>query len=324
MTFNKEKAIQISKTIAVLEGLAIIVLLLILFTPPHNQYEKDNLVSPRITSGLLKPENFLILNLKTLENELREYMKNNNVNASIYVQNMRSNTAFGIKENRASDAYSFNKLPVAMIILKKIERKEMTLDTLIPIANSQRDSGSGTLYLTKSKALSVNTLIKEMLQESDNTAFNVLSSQISIEDGTELANYLNFYENALSEEESHSELKITPEKTAHIFSSLYLSTYLPPDDSQLILQYLTNTSYDIKAYANLPENVTVSQKYGSHYYQESKEFYSCGIMYIDDSRMFYCIMTHNLERERAKETVGEMVEKIYKYIVEQKSQTMRA
>ena len=66
----------------------------------------------------------------------------------------------------------------------------------------------------------------------------------------------------------------------------------------------------------IPDDVIVSQKYGEFYINDKNIFHSCGIMYIDDSRIFYCIMTNGLQKEKARETVGVLVNKVYNYVVE--------
>jgi hypothetical protein len=77
---------------------------------------------------------------------------------------------------------------------------------------------------------------------------------------------------------------------------------------------LTNTAFDIKKYAQLPDDVTVAQKYGSYHNNGLDYFHSCGIMYIKESRIFYCVMTRKLDREKASEVVGTIVNKLYNYV----------
>lgn len=119
--------------------------------------------------------------------------------------------------------------------------------------------------------------------------------------------------------ESSDNFLISAKTTSNLFISLYLSTVLKPENSELILSYLTNTTFDVKKYAKLPDSVIVSQKYGEFYINNRQTFHSCGILYIDDSRMFYCIMTNGLQRGEARDTVGVLVNKIYNYVIEAKS-----
>jgi len=315
------------KKVAILEGVFIAILLILLASSIYEKNTKNNsvseksLLSPRITSGILKPQSLLIFNFKNLEEDIRSYMSINNLNSSLYVLNIRDGASFGIRENRRYGAASLNKLPVAIIIIKKVEMGELSLDTLLPITDEDRNPGSGTLYANPVKELTVRELLKYMLVESDNTAFSILAKQTSIEDGEKITEYLNYYQNNISYIESPKSLEITPKTTSNLFLSLYLSTILKPEDSEMMLRYLTNTSFNIKKYAKLPDDVIVAQKYGSFYYENKKDFYSCGIMYIDDSRIFYCIMTTDLEKEKAEQVVGEIVNKIYTYVIDNRDKS---
>ena len=310
------------KKVVVFESIVIIVLIVLLFFQYNNLksqvYQQDNthLLSPRIYSGILKPESYLILNFEPLRNDLQRYITDNKINAAVYVLNIRNGASIGINEDESFPAASLNKLPVAMVILKKIEKGDLSFDTILSILPQDRQYSSGTLYTKDIKELSVRDLLKYMLQESDNVAFSVLARQSNFEDGRQIAIYLNYYKNYTDYSKPPENYETSPKTVANIFLSLYLSTALQPENSEFILSLLTNTNFNIKAYANLPEKMIVSQKYGSFHYEKSDFFHSCGILYIEDSRAFYCVMTRGLDRERGSEVVGTIVNKIYKYVVE--------
>lgn len=271
------------------------------------------LLSPRIYTGILPSQNYMILNLDPLKSDIQNYIIANNLNVSVYVVNLRDSAVFGINSNQTYRAISLNKLPAAMIILKKVEENKLSLDTPLIIKDSDRDNNSGTLYAQPIDELSVRDLIHYMLAESDNTAFNVLADQITMEDLENMSSYLDYY-NDNAEGKKIEEFYTTPKKTANIFISLYLSTVLKPEDSELILKELTNTSFDINKYAGLPPDLVVAQKYGSYFDNDPRYFHSCGIMYAGDNRILYCIMSEGLDRGKAFDVVGTIVNKIYKFV----------
>ena len=313
------------KHIALIEALVIVAFIIFFaFTqsnePLINEPSESHLISQRIKAGVLSQQSLLIFNFKPLEEDINKYIQENKLNISVYVLNIRDGASLGVDEERRYAAASLNKVPVAMIILKKVEKGDLALDTKLSISEQDRNSASGTLYLNKVEELPIGELLKYLLQESDNTAFNVLAKQVTFKDGRILTEYLNLYQNNLSYDQPISNLELTTKATASLFTSLYLSTFLTAEHSQLVLSYLTNTSYDVKKYADLPDDVTIAQKYGSFYYGHEQMFHSCGIMYIDDSRIFYCIMTQSIEKEKAEKTVGLIVNKIYKYVLEEKNE----
>jgi beta-lactamase class A len=284
--------------------------------------DKTCLLSSRVYTGLLPSENFLILNFKPLQNDIQGYISQNNLNISVYVLNIRDSASFGINSNTGFEPASLNKLPVAMLILKKVEQGELSLDTVFPINEEDRDSKSGPLYNQKIYSMNVSSLLYYMLSESDNTAFRVLESQVSLEDLQKLSVYLNYYTKDINYiSPVNNTYQITPKSTGNLFMSLYLSTVLKPEDSEMILSLLTNTTgdeFDLQKYSNLPKNITIAEKYGSYYLDNESFFHDCGIMYLQDSRIFYCIMTRNLDKEKASNVIGNIVNKIYNYVTESK------
>lgn len=331
---NKSRAIIFAETIIIL-GLCIYLISVISHPAPQvvktsycDKYmyeDKTCLLSPRIYTGILNPESYLVLNFKPLQEDLQNYIRENNLSSSVYVLNIRDSASFGINANEGFEPASLNKLPVAIIILRKVEKGELSLNTLLPINDYDRDNKSGPLYSNYSiTKMTVKELLNYMLSDSDNTAFRVLEEQVTLEDLQGLSSYLNYYIKDISLLPNNNTYQITPKSTANLFMSLYLSTDLKPENSELILSLLANTSgddFDLKKYANIPQSVIISEKYGSYYVGEEKNFHDCGIMYVKESRIFYCVMTKNLDTEKASNAIGEIVNKIYNYILNKENKT---
>jgi beta-lactamase class A len=277
------------------------------------------LLSPTIHVGT----SFLILNFEPLKEDMQNYLSYNNLNSSvsIYILNIRDGASFGINSQQSFEPASLNKLPIAIIILKKVESGKLSLDTLLPIRDQDRDSGSGNLYAANLTEMSIKDLLHYMLSESDNTAFKVLERQVTIDDLNNLSSYLDYYTKNINYSVINDPYQVTPKSTANIFLSLYFSTNLKPEDSELILSDLANTTNEefyLNKYAGLPSNVIVADKYGEYYVGDKKFLHDCGILYIGDSRILYCIMTKDLGQEQASLVIGDMVNKIYNYVAEQK------
>lgn len=287
---------------------------------PIGNESKFQLISPRVSSGLLPPKSYLILNFQPLENNLRNYIDKKNLNVSVYVLNLRDGASLGIGEEESFEPASLNKLPVAIIILRKVEEGKLNIDSMIQIKNEYLDSKSGTLYMQNISQLSVRKLLHYMLAESDNTAFHALEEKITVRDLEHLSAYLNYYQEDTNYPSRLSNFEVvSPKSTANIFLSLYLSTVLQPYYSELILSELTNTSFDIHKYSQIPKNITISQKFGEYYLNTERYFHSCGIIYPDDSKIFYCVMTRDLDEEKGSETVGEITNRIYRYVITTKA-----
>ena len=312
------------KHIAIAEALIIIVLLFLHFYPWEVQ---SGLLSPRVYRGLLEPQSYLILNYAPLREELSPHLEK--LNVSVYVVNFRDGASMGIRQTQEYIPASISKLPLAIILLKKIEDAHIDLDQVITINDSARTGRSGTLYNVPFTKRTLRFLIIQMLQESDNTAAHALkdfSESLNVSDDYSalLWDYLGYFG---SDDVPFHRASVTtptayttsPKSIYNLFSSLYLSTILTPEHSEYVLSLLTNTSFDIHAAAHIPEDVVIAQKYGSYYEGSLKYFHSCGILYPEDMRVFYCIMTKDLERDDAVRTIGYIVHNIYNYSISTRS-----
>ena len=317
--------------IEIFEAIIIIVLLVLLldsYISSHKSAQKSvkdgGLLSPRIYTGILKPQSLLITSFEPLKIGIKDFFEENNITASVYIENLRNGASMGIGQNKGYFPASLHKLPVAVLILQKVEHGTLNLTTKLPIYDSDRTQTSGTFYSVKKKESTVKVLLEEMIKQSDNTAFNVLYHHV---DKAELAHLLEYYDIKINLDYPSEKIKlfndtttITPVSIYNLFSSLYLSTVLIPQDSEYILSLLTNTTFDINKLAHLPSNVTVAHKYGLYYDNGEEFFHDCGIMYIGEGRFFYCIMTKHLDGKNALATIGIIVNSIYTYIIEERTQ----
>ena len=284
----------------------------------------SGLLSPRVYAGLLEPQSYLITNFEPLRSDIRNYLQDGNISASVYIENLRNGVNIGINQNRGYFPASLNKLPVAILVMQNIEDGKLSYDTLLPLEDSERSSASGMLYLSDKKQMSVRELLEAMLNDSDNTAFDVLYNHI---DKKELRKLLEYYNININVDYPYRRLEfiyntdqVTSISMYNLFSSLYLSTvFTDPKDSEYLLSLLANSDFDVKTLASLPENVTVAQKYGEYYEDHTQQFHDSGIIYIGQSRIFYCIMTRGLESEDAKQAIGFIVNHVYNYVTYERS-----
>jgi len=314
------------KRVVVFESIVIGLLLVALIYSYANNHKinaaaeknqtKQGLLSPRVYAGLIEPKSFLIVNFAPLKEKVENYISKNNLNVSVYVENLRNGAYMGINEKTGFFPASLNKLPVAILIMKKIEEGDLSLDTMLEIKDIDRTDSSGNFYKTKEKEIPLRVVLEKMLKESDNTALRILLRQVDLEDLQLILDYYGIDINVdyqKQQKEKHPDL-ITPKAMSTFLSSIYFSIVLEPKDSEYLLSLLKNTIFDINAAANLPNNITVVHKFGDNYYGTNKFFHDCGIMYIEDSRILYCIMTKDVDKEQAVETIGVIVNEIYHYV----------
>ena len=312
------------KWVIVIESVVILVLLAIVLNS-HSQeariskQPKTGLLSPRIYTGLLEPKSYIIVNFVPLKHDLEFYIRENNLNASVYVENLRNGAFMGIDEKAGFFPTSLNKLPVAILIMKKVEGGELSLDSMLPIRDIDMTDSSGDLYKTKEKELPLRIVLEKLLKESDNTALRVLLHQLDLEDLQLVLDYYGIDITIENQKGITQNNMVTPKSISNLFISLYFSTVLEPHNSEYILSLLEDTVFDAKKIAGIPDSVTIAHKFGENYRDDNKFFHDCGIMYINESRIFYCIMTKNLDEDDAERVIGSITNEIYNYVVITKS-----
>ncbi len=262
------------------------------------------LLSKRVYTGLLPSKSYLATNFYPLENALNGYLKDNNLNVSIYVENLNNGANFGINEDDASFPGSINKIPIAILILQKAEQGELDLNNRI--------TPSGP---------TIRTLLERMLKDSDNEAFGDLATLVDTSEIKKAMNYygIDFYGAYDPNKTQNKENLLGPRQLSQIFSSLYFSTLLNSSDSEYILRLLSNTSFPLKDRAHLPENATLAHKFGEYYVEENEFFHDCGIIYTAELRLSYCIMTRNMSEPKAIVVVSEILNTIYTYATDLRS-----
>ncbi len=274
------------------------------------------LLAPSIQNGILDSKSHLIVNFAPLKEKINAYIGKNGINASVYVENFRNGAFMGINEKAGFFPASLNKLPVAILIMRNIEDGILTPDTMLEIKDSDRTDSSGDLYKTKEKQLPLHVVLEKMLEQSDNTALRVLLHYVDLEDLQFTIDYYGLdirVDSQKQQREKQPDL-ITPKAMSTLFSSLYFSTVLNPSNSEYLLSLLKSSEFPIKKLASIPDNITIAHKFGENYYGSNKYFHDCGILYYEDSRVFYCVMTKGQDEKESVETIGVIVGETYNYI----------
>ncbi len=314
-----------SRVILIIQTIVILLLSILLFLSYSTNNDQsmeqdysDKLLSPRIYANVLEPKSYLIVNYAPLKNSIEQYILSNKISASVYIENLRSGAFIGINERKAYHPASLNKVLTAMLISKKIEDDELSWDEMVNI-DAFRSNYFGTLYQSKESKHSVRFLMGQMLQESDDSAFKTLNNLVDDDDYDLFISYLDYYsDDSLQKTKPGEDAQhglITPKSMYNVFSSLYLSTLLDAQNSEYILTLLSNTSLDIKTIAQLPFDTKLAHKFGMKYDGKDQFFHDCGILYIKERRIFYCVMTQDMQKESAIQFSAVVVDAIYNYTV---------
>lgn len=165
--------------------------------------------------------------------------KNDPEGISLYFEYFNTGANISINPDLRILPASLIKVPLAMAVMKKVERGEWLLTNELVIMKDDRDINWGEVYKRPiGSTLTIQELVEEMLLNSDNTAYRVLYRNMSFDDMQDVLTNLGL-EDLFSEEG-----KMSSKEYTRLIRSLYSSTYLNVAHSQHILGILSRTSYD--------------------------------------------------------------------------------
>jgi beta-lactamase class A len=240
-----------------------------------------------------------------IESEIQKFKAEKNI--GIFLQDIQTGAWVGINEKEGFVPASLLKVPIAMAVLKKVNRDEIKLTDVVELTKDDLDSQAGSLYQKGAGTkLTVWEAVKIMILTSDNTAKNVLKRQLS---GAEL-NAIFAHVGIPNPYQPQNGQVVTPRGYSRIFKALYFSTFLSADLSEKLLDLATDTQMENLISAGVPSEIQVSHKYG----ERPDGLSDCGIIYNPKNPYFLCTMTKGLNLPQAKELIVNLSRIIYGYV----------
>lgn len=269
------------------------------FTNPLQKINIDSNVSEN-TSILhymdLKPQ---------VETEINKFNATQNI--GLFLQDIKTGAWLGINEWEGFVPASLLKIPIAMTILKKVDRDEIKLTDKIELAEGDLDKEAGNLYQKGAGVkLTVWEAIKIMILTSDNTAKNALKRQL---DNAEL-NAVFAHVGIPNPYQPQNGQVVSPRGYSRIFKALYFATFLSAENSEKLLDLATDTQVESLISAAVPPEIQVSHKYG----ERPDGIADCGIIYLPTNPYFLCIMTRDIELPKAKNLINNISKIIFDFV----------
>lgn len=281
-----------------------------------SQAEKYPFISKRV---FVENPNDLLINFVDLRTQIRAYLADKGDSVSLYFEYLPTGTSIGIREKDQTRLASLSKIPTVMAIYKKISRGELSEDQTLTLEKKFINKQFGTLWEKGiGYKLSIKDAIGLAITESDNTAHNMLLSNLTTEEINDVYEYLdipfNFEENYPI---------ISAKNYTSILRSLYLSTYLSFEYSNEIIEIMTHTIYKDRLAAGVPKDIPVAHKIGvyeSEHSEEESTYSDCGIIYVPLRPYLLCIMVVGTNTQ-ALEYMSGLSKVIYSFVSSQDIKT---
>lgn len=307
------------KTLLILIFFVAILMVFLLFKsqPTTTTTTGYPLINKTVTANLGK---HFIINFKSLRLELEKIQKSYPQKTYIYFSYLNNGSWIGLNERDEFVAASTLKVPIAMALMKAVEEKKLKLSDSYSLEELDLNQDFGDLYkVGADRELTLEELMKIMLEQSDNTAFNAILNifdRIGVNDPLgEVYGFLG-WEFAPDIPEfgivpNYS--KITLKTLANLFIALYDAKYVSIEGSNQILGYLANTPFDDRIAVGIPEGITVSHKIGTAVPDET--FSDCGIIYAPNRHYILCLGSNGGDEKRAAKFMAEVSEAVYEYVI---------
>ena len=194
---------------------------------------------------------------KNLTKEINNITRDLSGVYGVYVIDLVSGATFGMNENEQFQAASLIKLPVMSMIYEESEKRKVSMEEVYALREEDKVGGSGSLYFKEAgEEYTYRELVGLMGKQSDNTAFNVI---VGVLGEGEVQNYI---EEIGMRNTSILTNMTTPKDVGSYFRKLWNNRLLEQENSQEVLESLTETIYEDWLVAGVPESVEVSHKFG--------------------------------------------------------------
>ena len=268
---------------------------------PANRTD-DSLLSP--TRVFFDPKD-LIINIQPLRNDLNKIGENKNL--SIYFEFLNTGANIAVNKDAAFWPASLMKIPIAMAVMKKVERGQWQLENELVLYEKDKDSAFGDLYKEPAdKHFTIRYLLKKMLVDSDNTARTILLRNLESKDIDEVLLHLGI------DDIFNTDNQVTAKKYSIFWRSLFNSSFLQPENSEVLIRLMSESSAKQYLRQGLPDEILFSHKIGVVY--KDNIYSDSGIVYVPGRPYILTVMMQGIPEPEAEKEFKEISEKAYRYV----------
>lgn len=125
--------------------------------------------------------NDLIINFVPLRTQLRDYITKQPEKVAVYFEYLPTGNSISVGASDEFFRASLVKVPSVMRAYKLSEEGKLNLNKKITLKTEHLDSGFGNLYQSPvGTELTIREVIRLVLTDSDNTAFNLLHDEVNV------------------------------------------------------------------------------------------------------------------------------------------------
>jgi len=237
---------------------------------------------------------------------------------SYYIEDLQTGRTIVWNENQPLPAGSVIKLPIAVSVFEQELAGKLQLDAEVVLKATDKADGSGVLKRTRSGTkFTVANLLELMLQRSDNTATNILTDLLGLEEINGscqrqglTATCMPRYIMDLAARDNKIENYTSATDMGRLLKSLYAKQILDPPTSAQLLDILKGQHVRDRLPRYLPPGVVVAHKTGLM----KDACHDVGILYGRNHDFVIAVLTSEFgSYTQAKQAIGQIGRAVYQY-----------
>ncbi|MFN9638718.1 MAG: serine hydrolase [Pirellula sp.] len=213
-----------------------------------------------------------------LANELKPVIEAHAGSVAVAIKNLETGETYLHNETEVMPTASLIKFPVLIELYRQAELKNVQLDSMVTLHESDKVPGSGILtdHFQSGMQLSLETAARLMIRYSDNTATNLVVDQIGLASTASTMRDMGMPETQLHAKVFRRESSIAPERSQayglgsttardmlKLLEQLNAKTLVSANASEKMLQHLAACDDDTKLRRMLPKSVKSYNKTGA-------------------------------------------------------------
>ncbi len=319
--------LQSTKVLKVVVGVlcAVIFFTYVFYIPSVSNNKKQKIYNSYLSPALeYIDKKDLIVDFQGLRDSLtNKYENQNEYLVSIYFEYIPTGANISINKDEKIWPASLIKIPIALAVMKKVQDGIWKLDNELVILDQDKDSEYGTMYKEPTgTTVTIKKLLEETLINSDNTAHFILLRNLEGQELEEVYVHLGMDDiiDALKKspkKDAEIDNRITAKRYSIFFRSLYNSTYLSKEYSELFLSILSRAPRELLN-AGIPQDIPFVHKTGVRIDEAVRA--DSGIVYAKGRPYIVTVMVQQkdkkkLDEETVNKIFADISKEIYDYVI---------
>lgn len=231
---------------------------------------------------------------------------------SVYVEDLATGTALGIREDKRYPAWSLLKVAVMGTVLKEVEKG--ALDLYKRAILTEKDISMPSTFETKwqaGQAVPLRELLVRMIALSDNVASTALGRYFTASAFQAALEGLGLPV-APPDKPRNTLPQVSARDFAAALRHFSRATFVSRELSDVALHALSATAYASQIPADLPGDVAVAHMVGFN--AQTGHFHDCGIVALPGRPYILCVMSRDTTRPVADEMIRRISATVYAHL----------